>query len=185
MKSPSSAFQTLALAFSLLFFAGACHADAVYNFIPQNVGGVMMTGSITTNGTIGILSSADILGYSISLQQASNPGAPTQTLSSTDPVGAGFFVQGNYLTATASGMFWNFAQGVGAEASVYGSNTITQWHLYTNRIDVDYQGVEYASYRNGIEQFAIASVPEPGSLALLGCAVAGMAWQRKRRAKRA
>jgi hypothetical protein len=149
------------------------------------VSSVVVTGSITTNGKIGILSSADILGYSISVQQPSNPGAPAETLSNTDPVGAGFFVLGNYLTATSSAISWNFAQGVGAEASIYGSNTITQWHLYTNRIDVDFAGIEYASYRNGIEQIAVANVPEPGSLVLLACAGAGMAWQRKRRGKRA
>jgi hypothetical protein len=59
------------------------------------------------------------------------------------------------------------------------------WHLYTDRIDVDFNGIEYASYRNGTEQIAIASVPEPGSLALLSAGVVGLAWQRKRRGKRA
>lgn len=185
MKSSSALFRAIALAVSLLSLSGMCRADIIYNLIPQNVSSVLVTGSITTNGTLGILSSADILGYSITLQQPSNPGAPTQTLSSTDPVGAGFFVMGNYLTATSSAISWNFAQGVGAEASLYGSNTITQWHLYTNRIDVDFAGTEYASYRDGVEQVALAAVPEPGSLALLGFAAGAMAWQRKRRAPRA
>jgi hypothetical protein len=184
MKSRSF-FHAVALTFSLLFFSSACRADVIYTLIPQLVASVFVSGSITTNGKIGILSSADIVGYSISLLQPSNPGVPTETLSSTDPVGAGLLVLGDYLTATSSAISWNFAQGVGAEASIYGKNTITQWHLYTDRIDVDFNGIEYASYRNGTEQIAIASVPEPGSLALLSAGVVGLAWQRKRRGKRA
>jgi hypothetical protein len=183
MKPPSSALRAIVLAFSLLFVSGASHANAIYSLIPELVGNVAVTGTITTNGTIGILNSGDIVAYSISLQQPSNPGGPVQTLSST--TGAGFFIVGNYLTATASAISWNFAQGAGAEASLYGSNTITQWHLYTNRIDVDFSGVEYASNRNGIQQVALAVVPEPASLALLGAAFAGLAWQRKRRTSRA
>jgi hypothetical protein len=184
MKQPSSVFRAAALAFSLLFVSGASHANAVYSLIPQLVGGtVSVTGTITTNGAIGILTSSDIVAYSISLQQPSNPGGPVQTLSS--PTGAGFLILGNYLTATASAISWNFAQGVGAEASLYGSNTITQWHLYTNRIDIDYNGVEYASNRNGVQQVALAVVPEPASLALFGAALAGLAFQRKRRIRQA
>jgi hypothetical protein len=181
MKSSSSAIRAIALALSLLSLSGVCRADMIYTMIPQLVSGVAVTGTIRTNGTLGVLSSSDILGYSISMVM---PGQATQTLS--NPSGAGFFIQGNYLTATASAISWNFAQGVGAEASLYGNSTITQWHLYTNRIDVDFNGIEYASYRNGVEQVALAnSVPEPGSLALLGAAFAGLAWHRKRRAGQA
>jgi hypothetical protein len=183
MKPRSSAFRTIALAFSLWFVSGVSHANAVYSLIPELVGNVAITGTITTNGAIGILTSSDIVAYSISLQQPSNPGGPVETLSS--PTGAGFLILGNYLTATASALSWNFAQGVGAEASLYGSNTITQWHLYTNRIDIDFSGLEYASNRNGVEQVALAVVPEPASLALLAAAFAGLAFQRKRRATKA
>ena len=184
MKSSAFFCRAIALAFSLLSLSSACRADVIYTLIPQLVSGVAVTGTITTNGTLGVLSSADIKGYSISMQMPSNPGQPSETLSS--PTGAGFFILGNYLTATTSAISWNFAQGVGAEASLYGSNTITQWHLYTNRIDVDFNGIEYASNRNGVEQIALANnVPEPGSLALLGVAFGALAWQRKRRGKRA
>lgn len=184
MKSSSSAIRAIVFAFSLLSLSSVCRADIIYTLIPQFVSGIAVTGSITTNGTIGILPSTDIVAYSISMQMPSDPGQPSETLAS--PTGSGFFVLGNYLSATASAISWNFAQGSGAEASLYGSNTITQWHLYTNRIDVDFNGSEYASYRNGVEQVALASnVPEPGSLALLGAAMAGLAWQRKRRASQA
>jgi hypothetical protein len=184
MKSSASFCRAIALIFSLLSLSSVCRADVIYTLIPQLVGGVAVTGTITTNGSFGILSAADIVGYSISMQMPSNPGQPSETLAS--PTGAGFLVFGNYLTATASAISWNFAQGVGAEASLYGNSTITQWHLYTNRIDVDFNGIEYASYRNGVEQVALANaVPEPGSLALLGVAFAGLAWQRKRRGKQA
>jgi hypothetical protein len=184
MKSSASLCRTIALAFSLLTLSFACRADVIYTLVPQFVGGVAVTGTITTNGTFGILSSADILAYSITMQKPSEPSQPSETLASA--TGADFLVIGNYLTATASAISWNFAQGVGAEASLYGSNTITQWHLYTNRIDVDFNGIEYASNRNGIQEIALASaVPEPGTLALLGAAFAGLAWQRRRRATQA
>jgi PEP-CTERM motif len=180
MRSTFHSFRASALALVLLFAANASQAGIVYTLIPQLVGGsVAVSGSITTNGTIGILHSSDILAYTISLQQPSNPGSPVETLSSN--TGAGFFIQGNYLTATDSAMSWNFAQGVGAEASLYGSNTITQWHLYTNRIDVDYSGIEYATNRNGVQQVALVveTVPEPSSWALLGVAFAGLLVMRK------
>lgn len=181
MKTSASFCRAIALAMSLLSLTGVCRANVVYTLVPELIGGVAVTGHITTNGTFGILHTADILSYSISMHQPGNPGQPTETL--TNPTG-GLYVLGNYLTASASAISWNFAQGVGAEASLYGSNTITQWHLYTNRIDLDFNGIEYASYRNGVETVALANVPEPGSLALLAAAFAGLAWQRKRRAKR-
>lgn len=181
MTSCLSGFKALAFTLLLTFFSGVSHANVMYTLIPETVGSVAVTGTITTNGTVGILASSDIVAYSISMAQPANPGGPIETLSS--PTGAGFYILGNYFTATASALSWNFAQGVGAEASLYGSNTITQWHLYTNRIDVDFSGVEYASNRNGIQQVALASaVPEPGTLALMAVAFAGLAWMRKRAA---
>lgn len=183
MKSSASFRSAIALALSLLSVAGACRANVVYTLVPELVGSVAVTGHITTNGTFGILSASDILSYSISMNQPGNPFQPTETL--VNPTG-GLYILGNYLTATASALSWNFAQGVGAEASLYGSNTITQWHLYTNRIDVDFNGIEYAAYRNGVQTVALANnVPEPGSLALLAAAIGGLAWQRKRRAAQA
>jgi hypothetical protein len=149
------------------FGAGVCRAGQItYDLIPVNVQGVTVTGTITTDGATGVLSVGDILGWDIDLAHA---GYADETLSSATETGD-VIVQGSYLSATASEIIWNFAQGVGAQFVIQPSGPpTTQFNVYTNRFDVDFNGVEYANYQDGIEAIAndgTASAPEPSTLAL-------------------
>ncbi len=147
--------------------AGVCRAGEItYDLIPVDVGGVTVTGTITTDGMTGVLSLGDIVGWDIDLAHA---GDPDETLSSATITGD-VTVQGSYLSATASEISWNFAQGVGAQFVIQppGPPT-TQFNVYTNRFDVDFNGVEYTNYQDGVEAIAndgTATAPEPSTLAL-------------------
>jgi hypothetical protein len=73
--------------------------------------GVLQTnsviGTITTDGTIGVLSAADIVSYNLNLIDTLTPANDT-TLTGANSTNVNLI--GNALTATASGLFFNFAQ---------------------------------------------------------------------------
>lgn len=147
-----------------LVTGGTVQARVTYDLIPVNVGGVTVTGTITTDGTIGPLSTANILAWNIDLAMS---GFPDEILSSTTQTGD-VTVQNNsvtVLTATPTELDWNFAGGVGAQFTFQppGPPT-TQFNVYTDRFDVDFNGVEYANYQNGQQAIAVASAPLPPSI---------------------
>lgn len=183
-------FAYLALgAIGAFAFAGASQAAVTYTLLPVSntsccaVGTIDVNGTITTDGATGVLSQSDILGWDLTLSEA---GYPDEYLSGTAPSND-LFLQGSYLTATNTGLYWDFAQGVGAEFSIAPpGQTTTQWHIYTNRWDVDFNGVEYANYQSGNQLIgtAAAAVPEPSvwAMMLMGMAGLGVALRSRRRA---
>ena len=111
---------------------------------------------------LGVLWTGNFLEINITL---SGFGLADQTLSNLTTTA---FVEGSYLTATSTGLFWNYAQGVGAEFSI-GSTDETQFHFYTDRTSLKFHGLEFSGYHDGVTLVgtAIADVPEPASWAMM------------------
>jgi hypothetical protein len=178
MKTPNKLTQLIFPLTVLLAGASVCQADTVYDLVPENVAGVIsVTGTITTDGNTGVLSTGDILSWDLSLEGF---GDPVETLTSA---AGSVFVQGSLLDATATQLSWSFPGGVGAEFSLtpVPDNVITQWHLYTDRIDVDYNGTELVSRPGGSIVFATAAPDGGNTLMLLGAGFGTLAWFARRK----
>ena len=142
MTKPNSTLLALTLAASLAAAGAARAQTATYDLVAQDVGGVMVTGTLLTDGAIGVLSASDILGFDVTLSL----GGQTETLQNLQDL----IVQGAYLTETSSQISWNFAGGTGAQFTIQPQGPgITQFNVYTNRFDVDFNGQEYAADQSG------------------------------------
>ena len=73
----------------------------------RTLGGLVLTGTITTDGTIGILSASDIESYNLSLVDLNNAPAPM------NPTNTSLDLRGNDLIATLTTLSFNFADTSG------------------------------------------------------------------------
>ena len=164
--------------------SGMVHAAPItYDLTSENVGGIVTSGTITTDGTLGVLNTGNISAFNIVLTQS---GFGSLALTNTT---ASEMIVGDYLTATATGLNWNYAGGTGAEFSIvtnFQPNTSAQFHLYTNRTDVDFSTVEHFAYHSGVAQIAsVSAVPLPAAAPLFGASLlvlAGFGYGLKHRA---
>lgn len=110
MKIPQT-ITALAIALAALGANGAYAGDIVYG-VDQTIGPGSVTGTITTNGTIGTLSAADIVSFDLTL----NDGVNIATLSSPgtvyvnkDACCTAGLPGGDDLTATAKDLMFNYS----------------------------------------------------------------------------
>jgi len=96
--------RSLALLSSILGAASLCSAGTVYN-VNLTVGTGSVTGTIVTDGTIGALAQADIIGYNLLLSDPAVSAPSTFNLSCCS-----FFpFSGSDLSATATQLLFNFS----------------------------------------------------------------------------
>jgi hypothetical protein len=170
MKALCAAWLGVALS------TGAAEAAVTYKLLPVtsisccDPGSIDVVGTITTDGTIGVLSTANIIGWDITL---SDEGHPDEHLSSAIPSNS-VLIEGLYLTTTAKRLYWNFAQGTGADFSITDpDHSTTQWHIFTNRWSVQFNNIEYANYQTGNQLIGL-SAPEPHTWTLMILGMFGM-----------
>ena len=164
----------------------AAHAsDITYNF-NESIGSVTATGTLETDGTIGVISTSNIVAYDLTLSN----GTDSFTIDSS--VLGAEFVGGNNLTATATALFFNFnstdaglfiADGNNYVCDVSGSHTTCSGSSAS--IEIYFDGHQYDSgVLSGVQQIGTvptSATPEPSSLALLGTGVLALAGGIRRR----
>ena len=74
--------MALFAAAALVLSAGVAQAATIYTLTGQNTATFSVTGTITTDGTLGILNAGNVTGFSISI----NGGTPLTNLTSFDRV---------------------------------------------------------------------------------------------------
>lgn len=172
------------LAATALLSAGlVARADTTYT-VDETFSGLSAVGTITTDGNLGTLSGSDILDYTLTVSE----GANSATFSDGGSYGEGVF--GSNLTATSTGLFFNFDGGdsyfglgqpnvtllcFGDDGGCNGDGS-TGVQVYINGTIAD------SPTLSGTDQIAtVAATPEPSSIALLGTGVLGFAGIVRRR----
>ena len=163
-------------------FASQVKADLVYSvtdIVGNSSNAFSLAGTITTDGAIGTLATADILSYSILVTFGSN----AQLFTNSD---SALTVSGNAFTASSSELFYDFSAGFPAFITL--GNSFGSLLYQPNRIrgEINTPDGPVAGFKNiftGVHSVAtIAAVPEPSTWAMMILGFAGvgfMAYRRK------
>lgn len=162
----------------LVLTVGVCRADITYD-VNLAIGGDTLTGTIVTDGNLGVLGSGDIVSYALTFA-GPEPG--------TDPNGPmNANVTGNALSATASQLLFNFD----ASGFVYLSdvnNDIPRfvacgpgYTQFCGGVGLGDGGSQFTA-ESGTQVIGTAgTIPEPSSVLPIGIGVLALAGLRRRK----
>jgi parallel beta-helix repeat protein len=103
---------------------GSVLAQVTYT-VDRTVGTGHITGTITTNGNVGVLSAADIVSWNLALDADSNG---TSALLAGPPSDV-FWVTGSALSATPTGLVWDFSTPGFNIFQVHSADYSTTWQM--------------------------------------------------------
>ena len=168
----------------ILLASGQANATTVYN-LDRIIGAGTVTGFIETDGTIGVLSSANITNWVLTLT-APNLGGGSPDVIAAD-IGSITALQGKALTASASVLTFDF-DAVGSNyLFLLGTSQDNWWAIDTTGCssssssgeeciaeDATTGDVTEAANRSGTIDFAVATVPVPAAVWLFGSGLLGL-----------
>jgi hypothetical protein len=180
-----TAANTLALLSLVLCAASLCSATNITYSIDQTIGTGSVTGNIVTDGTIGVLAQADILGYDLLLTDE------TYTAELSSAFSLDFFpFSGSDLSATPTQLLFNFSGTDDGVVDIADPSLDYQLafctsgcfsgagetiHFLTPSFTFD----NLLTSLSGTQAIGTTSTPEPTSLALLGGGMIALLGLRK------
>jgi PEP-CTERM motif len=165
-----------------LFSYGPAEASAITYSIQTTVGSYSASGTITTDGTIGTLSQANISDFSITLSGDGNPVVLT-------PSDASVYLYASALSATQSQLLFNFDASLGDFAFTGtppgGSYSYLDIGIqHGGQGPTDYEAILLSTEQSIPEsgqQVIATAVPEPSTWAMMLLGFAGLGFMACRR----
>jgi hypothetical protein len=177
--------RQLAIAFTFsVFFAGAADAT-VYTIEGQDVPPGMISGTITTDGVLGVLTAADIISTDLTVKDGSN----------TVALDGSLLFNGTSLTATSTGLFFDYSPSASNYLVVFDSSQTSAYCIATgsptclgtaNNEVIEVAGLAYQGpvESSEVQIAATSGVPEPSTWAMMLLGFAGLSFAGHRRSQR-